>query len=95
MKVVAWKHWGFQQEGYKGKSGSKSWILAEAGLELTPPIFPDIASGEPCSLLCMAASSIALAHKGHRGYEGEGGCREKCFGGCSLEGGGFGLKHVV
>lgn len=43
----------------------------------------------------MAASSMALAHKGPRGYEDEGGRREKCFGGCSLEGRSFGLERLV
>lgn len=38
---------------------------------------------------------MGLAHKGHRGCEGEGGCREKCFDGCSLEGGGLGLERLV
>lgn len=42
MKFVAWKHLGFQQEKCKDKTGSKSRILAEVGLELTPGIFLDI-----------------------------------------------------
>lgn len=57
MKFVAWKHLGFQQEGCNAKTGSKSRILAEAGLELTPGVFLDIPSGD--HVRCCAQLPVA------------------------------------